>query len=121
MVIAVFFFFPAQLLPLSRNEVSTYLIEFMVRTALALQELHEYGYSHVRIPNICLSNEKNPNGQYDVKLVDLNRYALISASVMEGYPGKMYHKSQQSWPMEKLDWKQLGTVFLQQRLSQNTR
>ena len=70
-----FYSFPAQLPPLSTAEVSMCLIDFMVRTALALQELHGFGYAHldVRIPNICFSKEKNAEGEYyDVKLIDLD-------------------------------------------------
>ena len=108
----LFLSFPAQLPPLSRNEVSTCLVDFMVRTALALQELHEYGFAHldVRIPNICFSKEKNLDGEYDVKLIDLDRSTSISTKSMESYPGQMYRKSQRSWTIDKLDWKQLGLL-----------
>ena len=104
--------FPAQLPPLLRNEVSTCLIDFVARTALALQELHEYGFAHldVRIPNICFSKEKNMNGEYDVKLIDLDRSTLISADDMGGYVGEMYRESQCGWTTDRLDWKQLGLL-----------
>ena len=90
----MFFSFPAQLPPLSRNEVGTCLIDFMVRTALALQEFHEHQFAHldVRIPNICFSKEKNPDGEYDVKLIDLDRSTSVSAKSMDAYCGEMYRK-----------------------------
>ena len=108
----LFFSFPAQLPPLSRSEISTCLIDLLVRTALALQELHEYGFAHldVRIPNICFSKERNLDSEYDVKLIDLNRSASISADDMECYPGEMYSNSQDDWTTDKLDWKQLGLL-----------
>ena len=108
----LFMSFPAQLPPLSRKEVSTCLIDFMIRTALALQELHEYGFTHldVRIPNICFSKAKNPDGMYGVKLIDLDRCALISTDDMQGYAGEMYIKAQHDWTTDKLDWKQLGLL-----------
>ena len=107
-----FLSFPAQLPPLSRSEVSTCLIDFMVRTASALQELHGYGFAHldVRIPNICFSKERNSDGRYDVKLIDLDRSTSISTKNMEDYPGEMYRKSQRNWTTGKLDWKQLGLL-----------
>ena len=55
-----------------------------------LQELHEYndGFAHldIRIPNICFSRELNLDGEYDVKLVDLNRFKSVSAIVT----GRLY-------------------------------
>ena len=74
--------------------------------------MHEYGFAHldVRIPNICFSRELNLDGEYDVKLVDLDRSKSVSAIVMECYPGEMYRKSQHNWTTDKLDWKQLGLL-----------
>ena len=88
-----------------------YLVSFMVRTASALQELHGFGYSHldVRIPNVCFSQEKNPEGEYDVKLIDLDRCVRISARDISGYVGEMYNKPL-GWTTDKLDWKQLGLL-----------
>ena len=84
-----FFCFLAQLPPLSRGEVSMCLINFMVRTAAALQELHGFRYAHldVRIPNICFSQEKNAEGEYDVKLIDLDRCIRVAARDVSGYAG----------------------------------
>ena len=106
-----FFSFPAQLPPLSRGEVSMCLVDFIVRTASALQELHGFGYAHldVRIPNICFSQEKNAEGEYDVKLIDLDRSVDVAALDVSGYVGEMYRKLP-GWTTDKLDWKQLGLL-----------
>ena len=55
------FAFLVELPPLLWREVATCLIDFMERTAEALQELHGFGYVHldVRVPNICFSNNTN--------------------------------------------------------------
>ena len=106
-----FFSFPAQLPPLSRVEVSVCLIDFMVKTASALQELHGFGYAHldVRVPNICFSQEKNTEGEYDAKLIDLDRCVDVAAWDVSGYVGELY-RCPQHWNTDKLDWKQLGLL-----------
>ena len=106
-----FYSFPAQLPPLSTAEVSMCLIDFMVRTALALQELHGFGYAHldVRIPNICFSKEKNAEGEYDVKLIDLDRCVDVTDGNVGDYIGEMY-RILPDWTADKLDWKQLGLL-----------
>ena len=87
------------------------LIDFMVRTASALQELHGFGYAHldVRIPNICFSQEKNAEGECDVKLIDLDRCVVVATLDVSGYVGEMY-KILPGWTTNKLDWKQLGLL-----------
>ena len=81
----------------------------MVRTTLALQELHGFGYAHldVRIPNICFSQEKNAKDEYDVKLIDLDRCVKVTDRDFSGYVGEMY-RILPDWTADKLDWKQLG-------------
>ena len=83
----------------------------MVRTALALQELHGFGYAHldVRIPNICFSKGKNAEGEYDVKLIDFDHCVDITECDVSGYVGEMYRRLP-DWTADKLDWKQLGLL-----------
>ena len=83
----------------------------MVRTASALQELHGFGYAHldVRIPNICFSRKKNTEGEYDVKLIDLDRCVVLPARDLCGYDGEMY-RCPLHWNLDKVDWKQLGLL-----------
>ena len=42
------------------------LVDFMIRTADALQELHHFGFAHLimRIPNICFTKAKNGQCKY---------------------------------------------------------
>ena len=83
-----------------------------MRTAEALQELHGFGYAHldVRVPNICFSKEKNRNGEYDVKLIDLDWSTTILSRDLSGFVGEMYRKSHAGWSRDKCDWKQLGLL-----------
>ena len=106
-----FFSFPVQLPPLTKAEVSMCLIDFMVRTASALEILHGFGYAHldVRIPNICFSKEKNAKGEYEVKLIDLDRCVTLPPCDLCGYDGEMY-RCPSHWNMDKVDWKQLGLL-----------
>ena len=55
--------------PLTQNEVSLCLENFIEQAVKALTELHEIGYAHcdVRLPNFCFSNE------YEAMLIDFDR------------------------------------------------
>ena len=106
-----YFVFPAQLSPLTKEEVSKCLYDFMTMTATALEELHSFGFAHldVRIPNVCFAR----NGDnYIVKLIDLDRCITDEVGKdLSGYEGEMY-KPQQNliWKPSQYDWKQLGLL-----------
>ena len=104
----VFFEFPAQLPPLTKDEVKVCLSDFMMMTATALIELHEFGFAHldVRIPNICFAQNQN---DYIVKLIDLDRAIKDKVVDVGGYVGEMY-ATQDGWSASQCDWKQLGLL-----------
>jgi len=106
----IFFKFPAHLPPLHKREVEKCLLDFMTRTATALEELHGIGAAHldVRVPNICFAREE---GKYIVKLIDLDRCRDDMVQDLYGYTGKMYTcKIQKDWKSSQYDWKQLGLL-----------
>ena len=63
---------PAQLPPLTPDQLKRCIPDFLTKTATALEELRGLGFAHldVRLPNICFALH---NGHYIVKLIDLDR------------------------------------------------
>lgn len=104
----LFYKFPAHLPPLHKHEVEKCLLDFMTRTATALEELHGIGFAHldVRVPNICFAKE---GSKYIVKLIDLDRCRGDTADNLYGYTGEMYRR-QKGWRSSQYDWKQLGLL-----------
>ena len=84
-----FFAFPAQFPPLTEDEVKKCLCDFMLMTATALEELHNFGFAHldVRIPNICFAQNGN---EYILKLIDLDRSIKDKVVDVSGYNREMY-------------------------------
>ena len=80
-------------------------------TAIALIELHDYGFAHldVRIPNICFAEDYDGDGKYMVKLIDLDRCKHVTATTGSSYEGEMY-RAPDDWTCDRLDWKQLGLL-----------
>ena len=108
----LFFRYPAvQLPPLRKDEVAQCLFDYMTMTAIALTELHDYGFAHldVRIPNICFAEDYDGDGKYMVKLIDLDRCEHVTATTGSSYKGEMY-TAPDSWTCDQLDWKQLGLL-----------
>ena len=107
----LFYCYPAQLHPLRKDQVKTCLLDFMTRTAIALQELHKNGFAHldVRIPNICFAKDKD-DGKYMVKLIDLDRCSRCYNRTGLPYRGEMYRVPVYNWTTAQLDWKQLGLI-----------
>lgn len=105
-----FFAFPAQLPPLTKDNIKVCLSDFMTMTATALIELHEFGFAHldVRIPNICFAQNQNGN-DYIVKLIDLDRAESDDDVDVSGYIGEMY-TTHPNWSASQYDWKQLGLL-----------
>jgi len=106
----IFFKFPAHLPPLHKHKVEKCLLDFMTRTATALEELHSIGVAHldVRVPNICFAREE---GKYIVKLIDLDRCKDDTVQDLYGYTGEMYTcQNPKDWRSSQYDWKQLGLL-----------
>ena len=105
-----FFAFPAQLPPLTKDDIKVCLFDFMIMTATALIELHEFGFAHldVRIPNICFAQNQNGN-DYIVKLIDLDRVERDDVVDVSRYIGEMY-ATHHGWSASQYDWKQLGLL-----------
>ena len=68
----LFFKVPAQLPPLTHDQLLLCIPDFMTKTATALKELHGLGFAHldVRLPNICFALHED---HHIVKLIDLDR------------------------------------------------
>ena len=84
-----FFAFPAQLPPLTEDEVTECLYDFMMMTATALIEFHDFCFAHldVRIPNICFAQNGD---EYIVKLIHLDQSIEDKVVGVSGYNGEMY-------------------------------
>ena len=107
----LFYRYPVQFPPLRKDQVALCLFDFMTMTAIALTELHDYGFAHldVRIPNICFA--KDYDGKYMVKLIDLDRCKYVEDRTGSSYEGEMYRAPRGCrWTCEQLDWKQLGLL-----------
>ena len=105
-----FFVFEAQIPPLSKDAVAKCLLDFMKKTATALEELHSFGFAHldVRIPNICFALDGD--NEYIVKLIDLERCCEITCCDLSCYKGEMYRPHGLNWKTSQYDWKQLGLL-----------
>ena len=108
----MFFKIPAQLPPLTYDEVKKCLPDFLKKTATALQELHACGFAHldVRLPNICFAQEDH--NRFFVKLIDLDRCSRIHFTEDLSYGDcEMYTYPPTEQPSTtQLDWKQLGLL-----------
>jgi hypothetical protein len=56
----VFFVFEAQIPPLSKDAVAKCLLDFMKKTAAALEELHSFGFAHLDIRIRMLTHTLTP-------------------------------------------------------------
>lgn len=112
-----FYMFPKEISPLTKSEAEQCLCDLIIKTATALQELHNLGYAHldVRLPNICFT--ANGANNY-VKLIDLDRVISIKHGSVEGYIGEMYNIPHQ-WLPSQCDWKQLGLLAASVLFKQN--
>ena len=77
--------------PLSSDQVTQCLKDFVRSTAIAIKELHDHGFAHldIRLPNICFVNEKST---FRVMLIDLDRSRPSERIRTRAYVGEMYKK-----------------------------
>ena len=83
----------------------------MLMTATALEELNNFGFTHldVRIPNICFAQNGN---EYIMKLIDLDQSIKDKVVNVSGYNGEMY-KTHSGWSASRMIGSSL--VYLQLR------
>ena len=96
--------------PLSSDQVTQCLEDFVRNTAIAIKELHDHGVAHldIRLPNICFVNEKS---KFRVMLIDLDRSRPSEHIEANVYIGEMYEKVKEDWCYAQLDWKQFGLLI----------
>jgi len=105
----IYFKFPAHFPPLHKHKVEKCLLDFMTRTATALEELHSIGVAHldVRVPNICFAREE---GKYIVKLIDLDRCRDDTVKTCMDTQARRTRQNPKDWRSSQYDWKQLGLL-----------
>ena len=95
--------------PLTVENVSKCLKEFIQSLKEAITEFHEAGFAHldIRLENVCF------NGQCEAVLIDLDRAQprACNATELPNYDSAMYTPTGADWKVDKLDWMQLGFLI----------
>ena len=100
--------------PLSKGDAKLCLNDLVSKLCTALKIIHEQGIAHldVRLPNICFNEKGHPI------FIDPDRIERSTADASElsqQYDSKLYEegkKSEGSWKMFNVDWRQLGYLIL---------